>query len=508
MKKTKVHTGFYAVLAGALLPFSFAPFGLFPLGFLAPMALYLLWEEATPRRALRDGYWFGLAFFGIGVSWVFISIHDMGHVSLWLAGVITALFVAFLALFPALQGYVSARFSPGNRFISALLIFPSLWVAFEVLRGWVFTGFPWLYLGYSQMDAPLRGLAPIIGVMGVSFVTALTGGLLLVCWRAPDWLRRVGWLLALALLWGGAALLGRWSWTTPSGEPITVSLIQVAIPQEVRWQVEERQASIRRYVELTQQHWDARLIVWPENALTVFYHEASDFLDTLTKEAQSHGTELLIGLPYLDPATLQYYNALVALPAGKFYFKHHLVPFTEFLPFKGLLNPLVHFFQIPMSGFSHGAPHQAPLQLAGHRVGLSICYDAAFPQEIAEALPTAEFLINVSNDGWFGRSLAPYQNLQMAQMRALETGRWLLRGTNTGISAVIGPDGRILAQSPLFQDAVLTSHVQPMAGITPYVRWGDAPLWGVMIVSVLIGLGGRAMRTRAVRVPREEEMPV
>ena len=487
MLKIKTNPGFYAILAGAHLPLAFAPVGLFPFGFLVPLVLLVLWEGVTPRRAAQIGFLFGCGFFGIGVSWVFISIHDMGHLSLWLAGLITILLIAFLALFPALQGYLTARFFPGKRVAHAILIFPCLWLVAEALRGWVLTGCPWLYLGYSQMESPLSGLAPVVGVLGVSLATTLTSGLLWVLWRGQVWSVRIGAGLALVVLWGTAALLQGVEWTAQSGEPFRVSLVQVATPQQVRWRIEERQANIRRYVELTKQHWDAQLIVWPENALTVFYHEATDFLEALTTEAQKHKADLLIGLPFLDPATLQYYNALVALPSKKFYFKHHLVPFTEFLPFKEQIHPLINFFQIPMSDFSPGAANQEPLLMAGHRIGLSICYDAAFPEEIAAALPAAELLINVSNDGWFGNSLAPHQNLQMAQMRALETGRWLLRSTNTGISAFIGPNGQVLAETPLFQDAVLTHDVQPMTGTTPYARRGNTPVWVLVVLCLVVG---------------------
>jgi apolipoprotein N-acyltransferase len=484
-----------ALLAGALLPLAFAPLELFPVGFLAPVVLYLLWEDSSPRQAFREGYLFGLACFGVGVSWVFVSIHDMGHLTLGLAGFITALFIAFLALFPAFQGYLMAWLFPGSGPVHAVLVFPALWVTWEALRGWVFTGFPWLYLGYSQMDAPLRGLAPVVGVLGLSFATAATGGLLLALGRARDWRVRLGWGLTLALLWGGAAALDRLPWTAPSGAPLRVSLLQGAIPQQVRWLPEERVANIRRYLDLTREHWGAQLIVWPENALTLFYHDAADFLASLAEEAQTHGAELLIGLPVLDPDTQRYYNALVGLPAGTFYFKHHLVPFTEFLPLKALLGSLVSFFQVPMSDFSHGPADQGPMPLAGHRLGLSICYEAAFPREIAAVLPAADLLVNVSNDGWFGNSLAPHQNLQMAQMRALETGRWLLRDTNTGISAIIGPDGRLYARSPSFQDYVLTADVQPMVGATPYVQLGDTPVWA------LVALGLAAGRATARRNP-------
>lgn len=482
-----------ALLAGALLPLAFAPTTLFPLGFLAPMVLYLLWESTSPQQAFRDGYLFGLSFFGVGVSWIFISIHDMGHVPVGLAGFVTVLFIAFLALFPALQGYLTARFLLGNHPIHAVLTFPASWVVFEAFRGWVFTGFPWLYLGYSQMDSPLRGFSPIVGVLGISFATLVSGGLLLLLWRTQRWSTRIIWALPLCLLWGGGAALGNIRWTIPSGEAFRVSLLQVAIPQKIRWSPEERMGTIRRYMELTKKHWGSHLIIWPENALTIFYHQANSFLTELTKEAQKHDANLLIGLPVVDPDGYRagnysvYYNALVGLPGEIFYFKHHLVPFAEFLPFKKLLGPWIKFFQVPMSNFSHGPTQQKPLFFAGHRLGLSICYEAAFPREIATVLPEAELLINVSNDGWFGNSLAPYQNLQMTQMRALEMGRWLLRSTNTGISAIIGPNGKIYSQTSLFQDATLTTNVQPMIGMTPYIYLGDAPVWALVVLSLAAG---------------------
>ncbi|CAK0762451.1 Apolipoprotein N-acyltransferase [Gammaproteobacteria bacterium] len=495
MQNVTTYPKLVALLAGAALPLAFAPVGLFPLGFLAPVVLHLLWEGASPRQAFGYGYLFGVACFGVGVSWIFISIHDMGHLPLELAGFITALFIAFLALFPALQGYLTARFLSGYSPIHAVFAFPALWVAFEILRGWVMTGFPWLYLGYSQMDTPLRGLAPVLGVLGISFATAATGGLLLVLVRSKSWPARLGWALPLLILWGGAAALATIEWTVPNGESLQVSLLQVAIPQQVRWQPEQRAANIRRYLELTRQHWGARLIIWPENALTIFYHDAVEFLEGIANEAQEHGADLLIGLPVMDPnihyngesAPRRYYNALVGLPTGQFYLKHHLVPFTEFLPLKSLLGPVVSFFQVPMSDFSHGPEAQKPLLLAGHRLGISICYESAFSREIAAALPSAEILVNVSNDGWFGNSLAPYQNLQMAQMRALEMGRWLLRDTNTGISAIIGPNGRLAASSPLFQDAVLTADVQPTVGATPYVHLGDSPVWALIALGLFAG---------------------
>jgi len=478
--------------AGAIFPLAFAPTNFFPIGFIAPTVLYLFCENVSPNQAFQNGYWFGLACFGVGVSWLFVSIHDMGHLSFWLAGLLSSIFVAILAIFPALQGYIFARFFPGDRPTHAILTFPALWVALEILRSWLFTGFPWLSLGYSQVESPLRGFAPIVGLFGVSFAAAATGGLFLCFWRGKTVFIRVIWGTVLFLLLGSAWYFSEIEWTIPNGSPFKVTLLQAAIPQQVRWDPEERISTIRKYIELTREHIGTPLIVWPENALTVFYHQAAKFLTSFSQEAHEQGSELLVGLPFLDQDTapgdpIRYYNALVRLPDPAFYFKSHLVPFSEFLPFKAELKPLVSFFQAPMSDFSHGPTDQKPMLLAGHWFGLSICYEAAFPREIAVALPKAEVLLNVSNDGWFGNSLAPYQNLQITQMRALETGRWVLRDTNTGISAFIDANGKIRSRSPIFQDYALTDEVQPMVGMTPYSLLGDIPILAWIAISLAAG---------------------
>ena len=483
-----MHKIWIALISGMLLPCAFAPCDIYPLGFIAPLAIYLISEESPPHIALRYGYIFGLTYFGIGVSWIFISIHEMGHLPVITAGFLTLLLIGFLSIFPALQSYVIARFFAPKVAIHAVLTFPAVWVSSEIFRSWIFTGFPWLIIGYSQIDAPLGGLAPIFGVLGISFFTIMTGGLLLTIVRSNNWRKQFGWGITLLILWGGAIAVKDIQWTIPSGAPVRMSLIQVAIPQQVRWAPEARLTSIRRYLELTRNNWGAQLIIWPENSLTIFYQDARQFLNTLTTEAQEHGAELLIGLPIRSTEDSKiYYNGLVSLPSQQFYFKRHLVPFTEFLPLKQTFGPLIDFLNAPMSNFSHGPDIQVPLFLAGHKVGVSICYEAAFPDEIARFLPEAEILINVSNDGWFGNSLAPYQNLQMARMRAIESQRWLVRSTNTGISAIIRPSGKIDDQSPLFQDAVVTADVSPLQGQTPYIRFGDAPLW----ILIIFGLSAK-----------------
>jgi apolipoprotein N-acyltransferase len=493
-----------ALSAGALLPLAFAPLGWYPLAALSPAILFRLWWAASPGRAFRDGYLYGLGMFGVGISWVYISIHDMGHLSVWLAATITALFIAYLALFPALLGWLAKRWPPagdtggdGNhgRWTRLLLVMPAGWVALEALRGRLLTGFPWLYLGDAQSDGPLRGLLPVLGSLGVSWLVALSAACLAGATLASGWRQRLG-MAALALaVWILAWPMAGRHWTEPEGQAVRVSLIQSGLPPEVRWSVEDRAKSMEHYLQLTESEWGQDLVVWPESALALFYHEIGPLVEELRQRARDSGTRLLTGVLYLDRDSWRYYNAVVRLsgrPAepDSFYFKHHLVPFTEYLPLKPALGGLVDFFQVPMSDFSHGAADQAPLNVDGAAVGVTVCYEVAYTGEVGASLPDAELLVNVSNDGWFGHSLGPHQHLQIARVRALETGRWLLRATDSGISALIRPDGSVAQRSGQYRPAVLRGEVQPMTGSTPYVGWGDWPVWVVVLLS--LGLAGRA----------------
>ena len=479
-----------ALAAGAALPFAFAPFDFFPLAVIAPALLFLLWLDSPPRRALRLGYVFGLGMFGVGVSWVFVSMYEFGGVSLPLSLFLTALFVLFLSLFPALLGYGLARFcnrsgaAPSS--LRLALLFPAGWVLCEWIRGWFLTGFPWLNLGYSQLATPLAGLAPLLGVYGVSLAVALSAGCLAVLVRAEHRRRRALWCAVLLGLWGGAAAMQGISWTQAAGAPLRVTLLQGNIPQDLKWLYELREPTVELYTKLTRAHWDSRLIVWPESALPALYHESTEVIDALEKEAKAHHTDMLVGVLYEDQTTGRYYNSMVSLGGDRqFYHKHHLVPFTEYLPMQSVLGAIVDFMQVPMSDFSSGAEKQPPLAVAGQRAGISICYEDAFGEETIRALPAATLLVNVSNDAWFGHSIAPQQHLEIARMRALETGRPLLRATNTGVTAIIDAGGKVQAEAPQFEVYALSGAVQPMQGMTPYARFGNVSAIGLVSLALL-----------------------
>jgi apolipoprotein N-acyltransferase len=427
-----------------------------------------------------------------------ISLNEFGNMAAPIANLLMLLFVAVMALYYGLAAWLIRLIEQRLRIdtsvprIGPLLLFPSLWVLLEWLRGWLFTGFPWLFAGNGQLDGPLGGLAPVLGVHGLSLAVAVSAGLL---WLLLTWRGRTRWqaLSGLLLLWVGAALLWLLDWTRPAPNaeqrPIQVSVIQGNVEQSVKWDPDGLLPTLEIYLQLTKAHLDSDLIVWPETAIPEFFDRVEEpLLKPLGVTAREAGTEVVIGLPVMEPDG-RYYNALVSLGSSEDrYFKRHLVPFGEFLPFKQQLQPLIDWFEVPMSDFSRGDATRPLLQVGVWPVGVSICYEDVFPEEVRQALPEAAFLINVSNDAWFGDSLAPHQHLQFARLRALETGRWLVRATNTGISAIIDPRGRVRDQLPLFERAALTGTLEARVGSTPFVRFGSQLPLGIAGFMLLAGL--------------------
>lgn len=480
-----------ALAAGAALPCAFAPYGLWPLALLAPAVLLFLIVPLPSAAAARLGAAFGLGLFGHGVWWIQVSVHQFGVPFYAFSVTATALFVCFMASYVALFAWLLARMARTP--VQRLVLAPPLWVLVETLRGTLFTGFPWLSLGYSQVDAPLGGFAPLGGVplcsLLVMVVAAALAGL-----PAAGWRQRAA-LLLLALLPAalGAGLRTR-TWTTPGGVVHEVVLVQGAVPQHLKWAEDLRSISLARYLELSAAAWAADLVIWPETAIPAFASEVPEVIAELEQRARAQGTALLVGMPTGEPWNGRYYNSVVQFGAesGR-YDKRHLVPFGEFFPFKSLLGNLILLFNIPMSDFTAGTETQPLLTVAGHTVGVSICYEDAYAQAIAGPRPLPDVLVNVSNDAWFGDTIAPHQHLEIARMRALESGRWLLRSTNTGISAVIDDRGMVRARAPQFVPHSLRSTYTPMHGETPYARLGDWPL-RVLLALLVAGLAWRARR--------------
>ena len=480
-----------SLLTGALMPLAFAPFDIYPIAFIGPAILFFLWLDQPVKVAFQRGYFFGMGMFGLGVPWVYVSMSQFGGVAPPIAAILTALFVLFLALFPAFTGYFFARFfAKLTTNIKLLVVLPALWTTSEWIRGWIFTGFPWLSLGYSQIDAPLKGFAPIMGVYGISWLTVVISGLLaLLVVRREKRILYFEVPILLVIIGLGIGL-ERIHWTHSIGHPIKVALLQGNISQDLKWRSDQRQPTIDLYTKMTRANLDSDLIVWPETALPAFYHQAKNYLTELGNEAKETKTDLLIGIPIMDLKTRRYFNSVVEVgvgPVDEIYNKSHLVPFGEYIPLRGILGNIFDILNVPLPNFSTAEAAQHPLTAAGYKVGISICYEDAFGEEVIKSLPEANFLVNVSNDAWFGHSVAPNQHLQIARMRAVETGRPLLRATNTGITAVIDDEGAIKSRLPQFVANSLTDTIQPMIGATPYSKYGNGMI--ILILTVLLALG-------------------
>ena len=488
-----------AGVAGLLLPLAFSPFDLFPLAILSPALLFISWHGASPGRAAFRGFLFGLGMFGVGVSWVYVSLHLYGNMPAPLAGFAVFLFVAGLSLYPMLLGWWQARLFPKPGPWHPLFVLASLWVLFEWMRGWFLTGFPWLHLGYSQIATPLSGYAPWFGVYGVSYFCAISAGLLAAGVRTPEKILKIFFPL-LILVWVAGWAAGRVEWVAPLDKPLQVTLIQGNVPLESKWQPAARRAIMDRYVSMSTQAPRSDLIVWPESAIPVTRDELDpDYLENLQRQSRTVGTDFLIGIVERDKNTRRYYNSVISVSAQPgTYRKQHLVPFGEYPPLDPLFRWLMRNLQIPMSDFSAGPADQPPLMAAGQRIGVSVCYEDAFGEEVIRALPQASMLVNVSEDAWFGDSMAPHQRLQMARMRAIETGRPMLRAANTGPSAVIDHRGEVVVRSPQFQTQVLTATVQPMQGVTPYVRFGNGPVVLFQALLLFVAVCSRYIHKRSI----------
>jgi len=484
-----------ALIAGSLFPLAFAPFHYYCLAILAPAILLRLWQIDNRWQIILRGWLFGVGMFGVGVSWVYVSIHVYGNASAPLAIFFTVLFVFTLALFIAGQGLLFSTLRPAKSFICALIGFPASWVLFEWVRSWLFSGFPWLFIAYSQVASPLRGLIPVLGEYGAGFIVLLTSALFVVIFELISkavkrqhiaksiWLRLFFAVAVVFSFWVLSFFLNHIVWTKNQNKPISVSLIQGDIPQELKWSESYLQKTLTLYYDLTRQHWKSELIIWPEGAIPLPLPEAQDFVTQLTNEAKVHHATLLTGIPVQAANQFQYYNAIVALGSGSgHYYKWHLVPFGEYVPFEKIVGNIFQFLDIPMSNFIPGPTKQHDVVAGNTIIGPFICYEIAYGNALEAVLPQAQILVTVSDDAWFGHSLAPAQHLQIGQFRALESGRDLLFATNNGITAIINSMGKVLNSLPQFKIAVLTGFVQPKIGLTPWGRIGNMPFIGVIFL--------------------------
>lgn len=477
---------------GALTPFCFAPFGLWPVALLTIGLAGELLRGHSAGRSAWLGFCYGFGLWACGASWLYTSVHDYGYTPPWLAIPMVASVAAVMGLFFALTGFLYARLRLDR---AALFTLPALWIVGEWLRSWVLTGFPWLFTGYAFIDTPLAGYAPLLGVFGVSLIAVFSGQAIFRTLADKKF-----WpALAVALvLWLAGFALQPVPWTTPTGDTLSVSIVQGNIPQEQKWQLEWRDKTVDIYRKLSKSEWGRDLVIWPEAALPMFYHEAIDVLTEMEENALLSHSAFVTGIPFMEvdeqKREFRIYNSILAQGEGSgLYFKQRLVPFGEYIPLEAWLRGAIPFFDMPMTSFTEGGPYQAPLKVQKIKLGPMICYEIAYPDLVRKIAAQSDVLTTISNDGWFGRSIGPHQHFEMVRMRARETGREVIRATNNGISAIIDIRGHVRERAPQFQRLVLRARVNGYHGLTPYVVLGNAPI--LLICGVLLTIGWRLRKS-------------
>lgn len=482
---------------GALTTVAFAPFGwhlLLPI-MLLPMLYVCL--TLAPRDAGKHAFWFGFGLFLTGTYWIYISVAVYGNAPPWLALSLMLGLVLAMSIFLWLTGWLISRLASGEPW-RLLIVAPAVWVMIEWLRGWLLSGFPWLALGYSQIDSALAGWAPLIGVYGITAMLMLSTTAILVAALTRGWPQWVA--IAVVLLpWIAGAILKSVEWTEPAGSPIRSTLIQGGVSQDKKWLPEQREPTMRFYRDATAAAAESAIVVWPEVAIPAVTDRVETYIRSVEQLSRQTGQSILFGI--LERETLRsgeapIYNSVVLLDGQRrqVYRKRHLVPFGEYFPVPATVREWMRMMNLPFRDLTPGDAQQPLLVTAdGAKLAVAICYEDAYGAEQLYGLPEASLLINVSNDAWFGDSIAPNQHLQIARMRSLEVGRSTIRATNTGISAFIGPRGELLQTGPQFEPVTMTMALEPRKGSTPYVNGGNRPIIGLCLLIV----AGLWLRLRA-----------
>ncbi|WP_164503520.1 apolipoprotein N-acyltransferase [Pleionea sediminis] len=482
----------YALIAGAVYPIGLAPLSVWPVLFLSVSALLYLCHLANDKQLKWTCYWYGVGFFGVGASWVHVSIHEFGHAPLVLSVFLTVVFVFFLALFKMMIGwlvsFVRIKFGSNGFWLS----FPIAWVFLDWVQSIFLTGFPWLYLGYGLVDSLFSGWLKWIGVNGATFVIVFL--LSFSGWSLTQWNRnKAGISAALAGVWIAIIAIGSYlayskSGTTRVTSELNVALVQPNIPQADKWKRENLLTYLKRYDAMTEPYWNSDLIVWPEAAIPSLKHRVDNWLDMWNEKATRNNSELVLGIPIYDFKKEKIFASMISLgQTNNQYDKQHLVPFGEFVPFENILRGLIEFFNLPMSGMSAGNSEQKAMQLERLNVYPAICYEIAYSDLFKTFIESVDndninVIVTISNDAWFGKSWGPYQHFQIARARAIEFGVPVIRSTNTGITAVINHNGKVISQIPQFTQQVLAGKFTFSNVPTIYSKMGAAGFWLVVLI--------------------------
>jgi apolipoprotein N-acyltransferase len=482
-----------ALVAGASLPLSFAPFEWWPVAVVVPALLIWLWDGATPRRAAVLGFWFNFGTFAAGTYWLYISLRLIGHAPIPLALFLMLGLAAIMGAYHALLGWAVAKFLPPRGALRWLVGIPGAWLLVEWWRGWFLSGFGWLSLGYAHTDNWLGALAPLIGQYGLGLLTLVMAGVLVTLLQGTSRERIVAGA-TFVIIWAVAFSLRGIEWTQPFGRPIEVAVVQGAVPQDKKWtgNVDE---IVALYQTRTREAYGADIIFWPESAIPDLANYHVNLYREIYQEASARGSALIVGTLRAEPDPVtgedDYYNSVLAMDRAttgiEWHDKHHLVPFVEFVPVPSFVRTWLKLRDLPYSDFNRGAAQQEPLSASGQKIAAGVCYEDAYGSTLLPVMDRATMLANVTNDSWFGRSTARYQHLQISRLRAMETGRPMVRAANDGVSAVIGSQGEIVSKAPEYEANVMRARVQPRMGITPYARTGN---WPAVCLALVFGLAG------------------